>query len=146
VAARWTKRSNSIPCCQAGLEQVLGVMPFGRPEADVVIAPQYQIGKHRVDFAIFINGVANEEIKIVVECDGHEFHEKTKEQAARDKSRDRDLLIAGWKVLRFTGSEIWRDYEACTIQVEALAVNDIEVQLVRRGILKPRLSKPTTAH
>ena len=36
-------------------------MPFGKPQTDVVIAPQYQIEKHRVDFAIFINGVANEE-------------------------------------------------------------------------------------
>ena len=113
-------------------------MPFGKPQTDVVIAPQYQIEKHRVDFAIFINGVANEEIKIVVECDGHEFHEKTKEQAARDKKRDRDLQIAGWKVLRFSGSEIWRDHEACAETVESLAVNEIEAQLVRRGLIKPR--------
>jgi very-short-patch-repair endonuclease len=118
-------------------------MPFAKPQADVVIAPQYVIGKHRVDFAIFINGVASEEIKITVEADGHDFHEKTKQQAARDKSRDRDLLIAGWKVLRFTGSEIWRDHAACATQVEDLAVNEIEAQLVRRGIIKPRPSKPT---
>jgi very-short-patch-repair endonuclease len=113
-------------------------MPFGKPQTDVVIAPQYQIEKHRVDFAIFINGVANEEIKIVVECDGHDFHEKTKKQAARDKRRDRDLQIAGGKVLRFTGSEIWRDHEACAQQVDSLAVNEIEAQLVRRGLIKPR--------
>jgi very-short-patch-repair endonuclease len=115
-------------------------MPFGIPRTDVVIAPQYQIEKHRVDFAIFINGVANEEIKIVVECDGHDFHEKTKEQAARDKRRDRDLQIAGWKVLRFTGSEIWRDHQACADQVDILACNEIEAQLVRRGLIKPRRS------
>lgn len=54
---------------------------------------------------------------ILVECDGHEFHEKTKEQAARDKSRDRDLQAAGFPVYRFTGSEIWRDPVACATQL-----------------------------
>jgi very-short-patch-repair endonuclease len=110
-------------------------MPFGKPQSDVVIAPQYQIEQHRVDFGIFINGVAKEEIRIVVECDGHDFHEKTKEQAARDKSRDRDLQIAGWKVLRYTGSEIWRDQEACAINVSKLATNEIEAQLRRHGLV-----------
>jgi very-short-patch-repair endonuclease len=111
-------------------------LPFGKPDADVLIAPQYQIGRHRVDFAILINGVANEEIKIVVECDGHDFHEKTKQQAARDKSRDRDLQIDGWKVFRFTGSEIWRDHEKCADHVAKLATNEIETQLRRRGLIK----------
>lgn len=111
-------------------------MPFGKPQTDVVIAPQYHIRDHRVDFAIFVNGIASDEIKIVVECDGHDFHEKTKEQAARDKRRDRDLQIAGWKVLRFTGSEIWRDYYACATHVDALAANEIDAQLRRRGLIK----------
>ena len=57
-----------------------------------------------MDFAIFVKGIAKEEIKIVAECDGHDFHEKTKDQVARDKSRVRDLEIAGWRILRFTGS------------------------------------------
>lgn len=43
---------------------------------------------------------------VAVECDGHEYHERTKEQARRDKSRDRKLLSLGFPVLRFTGSEI----------------------------------------
>ena len=112
-------------------------MPFGKPRASVVLSPQHQIGEHRVDFAIFINGVASdEEIKVVIECDGHDFHEKTKEQAARDKRRDRDLQIAGWKVLRFTGSEIWRNPEACIDHLNQLATKEIEVQLRRRGLIK----------
>lgn len=46
---------------------------------------------------------------VAIECDGHDFHEKTKEQAQRDKRRDRDLQRLGWRVVRFTGSEICRD-------------------------------------
>ena len=44
--------------------------------------------------------------EVVVECDGHGFHEKTKEQARRDKARDRDLHAMGCPVIRFTGSEL----------------------------------------
>jgi very-short-patch-repair endonuclease len=104
-----------------------------KPQTEVVIAPQYQIG-HRVDFAIFVNVIANEEIKIAIECDGH-FHEKTKEQAARDKRRNRHLEIAGWRPLRFTGSEIWWDHKACTGEVSKLVANEIEAQLRSRGLI-----------
>ena len=110
------------------------MFPDLRSLTDVVIAPQYQIDHYIVDFGIFIKGIAKEKIKIVVECDGHDFHEKTREQAARDKRRDRDLQIAGWKVLRFTGSEIWRDYSWCIAAVSKLAAQEIAEQLRRRGI------------
>jgi very-short-patch-repair endonuclease len=75
---------------------------------DVVIVPQQVIGFNRVDFAIHAR-----QMRLVVEVDGHEFHEKTKEQAARDKRRDRDLQQEGWSVFHFTGSEVWRDPFGC---------------------------------
>lgn len=43
---------------------------------------------------------------LVVECDGHDFHERTKAQARRDRSRDRRLQAAHYMIFRFTGSEI----------------------------------------
>jgi len=70
-------------------------------------------GRYRADFTV----TTAEGAKVVVECDGHDFHEKTKEQAARDKKRDRDMQLDGWKVLRFTGSEIWRGAEGCAKDV-----------------------------
>ncbi|MGA4550599.1 DUF559 domain-containing protein [Methylorubrum aminovorans] len=57
----------------------------------------------------------------VVECDGHDFHERTKEQAARDRSRDRRLQEAGFRVFRFTGSELYRDPYACALEVHRWA-------------------------
>lgn len=51
--------------------------------------------------------------QLAVELDGHDFHEKTKAQAARDKRRDRDLQAKGYRVIRFAGSEIYRDAVAC---------------------------------
>jgi very-short-patch-repair endonuclease len=56
-----------------------------------------------------------------VECDGFEFHEKTPQQATYDKSRDRELAIAGVCTLRFTGSEIYRDADRCASHVHAFA-------------------------
>ncbi len=82
-----------------------------------LITPQAKIGKYRVDFLIRIP----EKKPVVVECDGHDFHERTKEQAARDRSRDRTLTEAGYTVVRFTGSEIWKDPMSCAAQVRRLA-------------------------
>lgn len=59
---------------------------------------QYEIGKYRADFAF-------EDIKLVVECDGAEWH-STDEQKKNDKERDEYMINLGWKVLRFSGSEI----------------------------------------
>lgn len=59
--------------------------------------------------------------RLIVECDGHDFHERTKEQAARDRERDRDAQIAGMEIYRFTGSELWRNPLGCAGQVIAWA-------------------------
>ncbi len=56
-------------------------------------------------------------LEIVVECDGHSFHERTKEQAAKDRSRDRALQGLGYIVFRFTGSEIHQDARGCAGEV-----------------------------
>lgn len=69
---------------------------------------QVEIGKYRVDFLITIVDLNEKIIKqFVVEVDGHDFHEKTKEQAQKDKEKDRFLTSEGYIVVRFTGSEIY---------------------------------------
>lgn len=82
------------------------------------IFPQAQVGKYRADFLVVSKFACSPTVHhVVVECDGHDFHEKTKEQAARDKARDRDMATLGCHVLRFTGSEIYRDADRCAAQV-----------------------------
>jgi very-short-patch-repair endonuclease len=80
---------------------------------------QAQIDKYRVDFLFTCRGGGLVR-RLVVECDGHEFHEKTKEQARRDKSRDRFFVSKGIPCLRFTGSEIFRDADACKDEIESV--------------------------
>lgn len=93
------------------------------------VYPQQTIGDYRVDFVLFRirsdydhddRPIPRRFSPVVVECDGHEFHEKTKRQAQRDKARDRYLQSHGYKVLRFTGSEIWTDPRKCALEVDKL--------------------------
>ncbi|RJQ12093.1 MAG: DUF559 domain-containing protein [Bacillota bacterium] len=56
-------------------------------------------------------------VRLAVESDGHTYHDKTKEQAARDRRRDCALKLAGYDVIRFAGSEILEDPESCALEV-----------------------------
>jgi len=103
--------------------------------SDLCIAPQAQLGDYRVDFMVTYverefdwperNEISDKgkvpEKKIarkqmIIECDGHDYHERTKEQARRDKERDRTLQSFGYLVYRYTGSEIWEDVFKCAHQ------------------------------
>lgn len=86
------------------------------------IIPQYVCDQYRLDFAVHITDDAGLSEWIGVECDGHDYHERTREQAARDKARDRTLTNKGFRILRFTGSEIYRDNMGCALQVYDLIV------------------------
>lgn len=69
--------------------------------------------KYRVDFLMEIvfkyNGKYKNILKLIIECDGHDFHEKTKEQVIKDNKRDRDLKNEGYEILHFSGSEIYNN-------------------------------------
>lgn len=78
------------------------------------IEPQKKVGKYIVDFVISVlDERTGKRHFLAVECDGHEFHERTKEQAKKDRSRDRHLQDLGFTVYRFTGSEIHNDPIEC---------------------------------
>ncbi len=80
---------------------------------DIQIIPQYQWNNFRIDFCLNAYGQKS----VFIECDGHDFHERTKEQAERDRSRDRAVQFAGIPILRFTGREIWRDVSQVTVEI-----------------------------
>src|SRR5687768_2589162 len=50
-------------------------------DTDYKIVPQYSVGNYRVDFLVTFTPGTEPTVRVVVECDGHDFHEKTKEQA-----------------------------------------------------------------
>ena len=115
----------------ATIDAVLGQAPKMTPIEEVVflrleqhadregwrIIPQCPIGKYRADFLIdnYYSMKMKRTVGLVIECDGHDFHERTREQAQKDKLRDRTMQADGFLVFRFTGSEIWKSSGMCVI-------------------------------
>jgi very-short-patch-repair endonuclease len=122
--------------CQSPIEQLMfialneqleKVLPYYT--TDFFIKPQDKIevnkSKYRVDF--FIATCYRDKYHgFVIECDGHDFHEKTKEQAKKDKKRDRDLVQEGYTVIRFTGSEIYKNPTICAREVINIILSHFE--------------------
>lgn len=82
---------------------------------------EIDVGSYKIhaDFTVECwDGERRESVTICIEVDGHDFHERTKQQAQRDKSRDRLLTAKGYRVLRFTGSEIWKEPAKIVTEVE----------------------------
>ena len=68
--------------------------------------------RYRVDFLF-------PRAKIIVELDGYEYHH-TKEQLTNDALRQRYLVRSGYKVIRFTGREIYKDVERCVRETRVI--------------------------
>jgi len=75
---------------------------------------------YRIDLLMVCGREAIHRHAFAIECDGHEWHEKTKEQVARDKLRDRRLVMVGITPIRFSGSEIHRDAASCVEYLRGL--------------------------
>lgn len=76
------------------------------------------IGQYRVDFFF-------PEANLIVEANGAEYH-STKEQRERDFKRQQTLMKKGYMVLRFTGSEIYKDPIHCVNHI--MRISGIETK------------------
>lgn len=78
-----------------------------------ILKPQHWVsaGGHnfRMDFAI-------PDIKLNVEIDGRLYH-TSPEDRARDSLRDALLRQDGWRIVRFTGSQVSKDADCCAQSV-----------------------------
>jgi len=79
-----------------------------RHERAIYVYRSVDILTYRADFLLELGAR-----RLIIECDGHDFHDRTKQQAAYDRSRDRELLQIGIPTVRFTGSEITHSPERC---------------------------------
>ena len=87
------------------------------PDAYLKVSQQAPIGKYRADFLFELRDEAKKIRRLVVEVDGHDFHERTKAQAAHDKARDRWMTGSGFDLMRFTGSEVWANPFQCALDI-----------------------------
>lgn len=74
----------------------------------IYIEPQKKIGQYKVDFFISSYGIGPD-LHLIVELDGHDFHDKDKKQRSYEKARDRFFVKSGFKVLHYTGSDVVAD-------------------------------------
>lgn len=123
------EQNMSLVNCESPIEQLLSLalqennikkIGIFNPFVDVLsIENQKEIvinstEKIRVDFLITVmyknQGLSFRDsvVSFVIECDGHEFHQKTKEQVEKDNIRTRQLQLQGYQVIRFSGSEIYK--------------------------------------
>ncbi|MFF5537802.1 DUF559 domain-containing protein [Streptomyces cinerochromogenes] len=72
-------------------------------------------GRYRIDFAL-------PKQKIGIELDGYAWH-SSPEAFTRDRARQRELELDGWRIVRFSGSEIIKDADDCVRQAAAFAAS-----------------------
>lgn len=123
---------------ESPIEELFGVALFAvlREEifsTDITVSVNQKLGYYRPDVRLDWSD-SHGKASVVVELDGHDYHEKTKQQATRDKKRDRYFQSKGFHVLHFTGSEIWRDPFSCAEEaimcVFGLAYKDVSADKV----------------
>lgn len=66
--------------------------------------------KYRLDIAI-------PSVRLAIEVDGWEFHGKYLADFQRDRQRQNLLTLNGWRILRFTAGEIYKEMDRCIEQV-----------------------------
>ena len=101
------------------------------PDPQLILwTPQVEIkanGKtYIIDFQFSTEGNFDKEYKLLVECDGHNYHNKTKDQVKRDNERDYNLKLAGYDILRFSGSQIYNDPFKCAKEIYEYLMSKVE--------------------
>lgn len=130
--------------CKSPIEQIFNVAfditTFKNYDYDcrfgVELYPQYRISVNNKNYCVdflFDSELLEDcekEIKpykLVIECDGHNYHQKNKQQVANDNERDYNLKSAGYDVLHFSGSQIYKNPLGCAEQAYNYIIKKLEV-------------------
>ena len=113
--------------CKSPIEVIFNfafdLIIFSQGYMGMCLFPQYKVtyGRKRyyLDFVFLasdiedIFDIENPNFKLAIECDGHNFHEKTKEQVISDNNKDYAVQMLGFDILRFSGSQIYKEPFQC---------------------------------
>ena len=97
---------NIVYRVRSGAGSFLFVGDCGDYFSRLTVEPQKTVGQYRADFFLTFSEYGPGDDgrgayyvrNLVVECDGHNFHERTPEQARRDRKRDRYFQRMGLRV------------------------------------------------
>lgn len=77
------------------------------PDKPVVIAPQFNIARYRLDFLVQVKTDTGP-LKVAIECDGKQHHNEIKDRL-RDFDRDDYLNALGIRTIRYSGAWIYKN-------------------------------------
>ena len=133
-------RKDNYDACKSPIEKILllsfNIVSILREEDmhnfSVDMHPQYEINisknKYYADFLVRADMFEND-VSFVVECDGYAFHQKTKQQVKCDNEREYNIKLAGYDVLRFSGTQIYEDSFKCANDIVDYMIQKIELEL-----------------
>lgn len=104
---------------------------YGYYDFQISIESQFKIGQYIADFTVcFYSPYINEEY-VAIEIDGHQWHEKTKEQVMRDKKRERYFLRRDFQVMRFSGTEVFYNSDECAKECLSIMIDRVIAKLLQ---------------
>ena len=86
-----------------------------------LVFSQTLVGKYRVDFVLVRYDLNRDHFRrMIVECDGHYFHQSSRALQDRDVFRDTELVkvIPMVRIIHVPGSEIYRRPEVCAAEID----------------------------
>ncbi len=97
--------------CESPIESIFWSVAYFKLSELGEFTPQVRVGPHRLDFALRSNG-----LDLAIELDGQDYH-SSPDQRTNDARRQRYLEQIGWRIIRFTGREIYKDVQKCVAEV-----------------------------
>lgn len=118
LPAEFSSYNIQPPFMPIGLTPIETILAMAYQVYTLSIGPNVQCLRRQYDIHLdnnkhYIADFYDKKANLVIECDGHEFHQKTKEQVAHDNERELDLKMAGYNVVRFSGSQIYNKPFEC---------------------------------
>jgi very-short-patch-repair endonuclease len=145
-------KSNPLAMCDSPIEQMMmASLLFGDwrpfktipavilapgqrvvPKGDFIVAPQYKMGAYRLDFLIIGKDDFGNQKWVNVECDGEEHHHTSIAQYEADRERDKYMRAWNIDVIRFHGSEIWKEPAACAHEAATVLIDWLRGQQLQQ--------------
>jgi len=103
------------------------------------LSMQYEIKNHngkivrRADFMIIVNGNSSDEMRFIVECDSHQYHDTNPKQIKKDRLVDAKLLSQGYRTIRVNGVDIHKDVLAVAEHICSTMLDCLLEQSLRKN-------------
>jgi very-short-patch-repair endonuclease len=85
------------------------------PDFDII--HHYKIDDYIIDFVI---QTKDKKLNIAIEIDGFTYHDRNEKQFTYERQRQNNLVNKGYKILRYTYTDILKNINKCILDIEIL--------------------------